>query len=246
MSCNDPIPPNPTREWQRVENICITDNITIDPKQSLFLKMQYKGNILQYKKNSTSMTKNQQYSLIAQGKWLLRKKTYATQSATYTNPNTNSLYRPNKINIDVNNGNLPTIKPPSNCKQAIIPLASDLPEVLSNITGNAPVLPPVPPIVIPTNQLIAGLAGLPSGNSVISNVIENGGSLRCNIQENPCTGKIIKYIQASECYSVSCSDVPRGSINYLCYIPRPLYYPRQKTTMNTTDSKWPYGSKLIR
>jgi len=244
MSCNQN-PPNPTREWQRVENRCVTDNTTIEPKQALVLGMQYKGNILQYKKNSSMLTKNQQYSLIGQGKWLLRKKTYATQSATYTNPNTNSLYRPNKTNIDVNNGNLPTTQPPSSCKQAVIPLASDLPEVLSNITGN-PVLPPVPPVVIPTNQLIAGLAGLPSGSSLLSNVIANGGSLQCNIQENPCTGKIIKYIQESQCYSVSCSDIPQGSLNYLCYVPKQLYYPRQKTTMNTSDSKWPYGSKLIR
>jgi hypothetical protein len=244
MSCN-PNPPNPTREWQRVENRCVTENRTVKPIQALVLGMQYKGNILQYKKNSNPMTKNQKYSLIAQGKWLLRNKTYATQSATYTNPNTNSLYRPNKTNIDVNNGNLPTTEPPTSCKQAVIPLAGDLPEVLTNITGE-PVLPPIPPVVIPTSQIIGGLAGLPSGSSLLSNIIANGGSLTCNKQENPCTGKIIKYIQASECYSVSCSDIPQGNLNYLCYVPRPLYYPRQKTTMNTSDSKWPYGSKLIR
>jgi len=53
-----------------------------------------KGNILQYKDNSANITKSQKYSQIARGAWT-RKKTWATQTQSYTNPNTNSLQRIN-------------------------------------------------------------------------------------------------------------------------------------------------------
>jgi hypothetical protein len=52
-----------------------------------------KGNVLQYKKNSSQLTKNQRYSQIAKGLWTNRTKTWATQSDTYTNPNMTSLQR---------------------------------------------------------------------------------------------------------------------------------------------------------
>jgi hypothetical protein len=54
-----------------------------------------KGNVLQYKKNSSSLTKNQRYSQIAKGMWTNRTKTWATQSDKYTNPNMTSLRRVN-------------------------------------------------------------------------------------------------------------------------------------------------------
>ena len=56
-------------------------------------QMLEKANVLQYKKNSANLTKNQKYSLIARGKWINRTKTYATQSDICSNPNTNSLKR---------------------------------------------------------------------------------------------------------------------------------------------------------
>jgi hypothetical protein len=65
--------------------------------------MLLKGNILQYKKNSSSLTKNQRYTQIAKGMWTNRTKTWATQSATYTNPNTGSLLRVNSVVLDPSN-----------------------------------------------------------------------------------------------------------------------------------------------
>jgi len=117
--------PNPTRVWSRVQNQCtyIQDNDSYDSvyipllnkngtllDASLIQKQIQKGNILQYKNNNFGMTKNQKYSKIAKGMWNTRKKGYATQSQTYTNPNTNSLKRiniPENISLNGNPTNLP-------------------------------------------------------------------------------------------------------------------------------------------
>jgi hypothetical protein len=108
----NPVPP---RFWYRVENSCVyppppnlTDYTVYIPltKQNVTpLQAQYeeqmllKGNILQYKNNSANLTKKQKYSQIAKGFNNSRKKCYATQSQTYTNPNTSSLLRVNYVNI---------------------------------------------------------------------------------------------------------------------------------------------------
>jgi len=105
-----PIPP---RVWSRVQNQCtyVVDisynsiyvpliNQTLPPTEAIFYDKQInKGNILQYKGNSSRLTKNQKYSQISKGLWCNRTKSYATQSQTYTNPNTTSLQRINAINI---------------------------------------------------------------------------------------------------------------------------------------------------
>jgi hypothetical protein len=106
-----PIPP---RVWSRVQNPC-TYSITDNSYNSIYIpltnqtvslaqanleeKIQYKGNILQYKNNSSRITKNQKYSQISKGLWCNRTKVYATQSQTYTNPNTTSLARVNYTTI---------------------------------------------------------------------------------------------------------------------------------------------------
>lgn len=78
MSClGENYNPTITRVWERVENVCTFD----DPDN-----MKHKANILQYKKNSGNMTKKERYSRIAQGKWNLRKTSWATQTQTVTNP----------------------------------------------------------------------------------------------------------------------------------------------------------------
>ena len=102
MSClGNPYNPTPTRIGSRVGNIC--SNAITDQEK-------YKGNILQYKKNSSNLTKQQRYALIAQGKWTSRTKTSATQSATYTNPNTSNLKRVNVTSNIYLNGT-PTTNP---------------------------------------------------------------------------------------------------------------------------------------
>jgi hypothetical protein len=113
MSCLAPgYNPNPTRTWSRVQSSCslVIPTIPTTPitnVEVIALQMLKKGNILQYKANSSNLTKQQQYSLIAQGKWINRTKTWATQgtsssknntpvmstSSDYTNPNTHNLPR---------------------------------------------------------------------------------------------------------------------------------------------------------
>ena len=104
MSYN-PIPP---RAWSRVESRCTfidpSDNYTsafipiinktVSQAQADYeMKMLYKGNILQYKSNSARFTKSQLYSQLAKCAGPNRTKVFATQSDTYTNPNTSGLLR---------------------------------------------------------------------------------------------------------------------------------------------------------
>ena len=83
--------PNPPRVWSRVQNPCtFNTNNTIDQDID---KQIYKGNILQYKGNSASLTRSQRYSQLARMAGPNRTKVFATQTQTYTNPNTNGLLR---------------------------------------------------------------------------------------------------------------------------------------------------------
>ena len=88
--------PVPTREWSRVQGIC---SLNVNPTINTNLlntdyQMKEKGNILQYKQNSGNLTQKQKYSLIAQGKWVNRNTTWATQSSRgYTDPNVQKLQR---------------------------------------------------------------------------------------------------------------------------------------------------------
>ena len=126
MSCLGPgYNPNPQRAWSRVQNQC---TYNLDPPTAVYIpltrqtinlqdyqndkKMLLKGNILQYKKNSSNLTKQQRYSQIAKGLWTNRTKSWASQSETSTNPNTSSLLRVNYETIPLMN----TITDPFGCK----------------------------------------------------------------------------------------------------------------------------------
>ena len=92
--------PVPTKEWYRFENQCVYNtqslgSIIKNKKLAYEIAVLDKGNVLQYKKNSSNLTKNQRYSQIARAAWANRKKTWATQSQTYTNPDTTSNKRVN-------------------------------------------------------------------------------------------------------------------------------------------------------
>lgn len=109
--------PQPPRAWSRVNNQCTFEtsrslNDGYDPLIFKRVAQIKKGNVLQYKKNSSQLTKQQRYSQIAKGLWTNRTKTWATQSDIYTNPNTTSLKRVGYI--EVVNPN-PRIKDPFNC-----------------------------------------------------------------------------------------------------------------------------------
>ena len=85
------LPPNPARTWDRFENRCVSDALNFSPNASYVpllgqyltpnevineFEMLNKGNILQYKKNSSNLTKNQRYSQIAKRKWTNRTTTW--------------------------------------------------------------------------------------------------------------------------------------------------------------------------
>ena len=110
----NPIPP---RVWSRVQDRCTyVDSSSNAYYQSVFIplpaipftqqpmplaeanyqeKLLYKGNILQYKGNSSQLTKKQKYTQLAKGFGPSRTKVFATQTQTYTNPNTTGLHRVN-------------------------------------------------------------------------------------------------------------------------------------------------------
>jgi hypothetical protein len=111
MSNNNynPIPP---RVWSRVQSTCTyingsnnsdyspvyipLTNQTVPLAQAIYEdKLIYKGNILQYKGNSSRLTKKQKYTQLAKCFGPNRTKVFATQSQTYTNPNTTGLIRIN-------------------------------------------------------------------------------------------------------------------------------------------------------
>ena len=110
MSYN-PVPP---RVWSRVQNPCtfivpgstytesyipLTGQTVSQDEANYEDKLIYKGNILQYKGNSSRLTKSQKYAQLAKGFGPNRQKVFATQSQTYTNPNTTGLLRVNYTTI---------------------------------------------------------------------------------------------------------------------------------------------------
>jgi hypothetical protein len=100
--------PVPERVWPRVQSSCTVSN---NNNNKVFLpltketvtqaeadyakKILYKGNILQYRANSSFLTKNQKYSQLSKCMGPNRTKVFATQSQTYSNPNTHNLLRVN-------------------------------------------------------------------------------------------------------------------------------------------------------
>jgi hypothetical protein len=102
-----PIPP---RVWSRVQSQCtyivpdssynsayipITGQTVSQAQADYEMQLFNKGNILQYKGNSSRLTKKQKYSQLAKCFGPNRTKVFATQSQTYTNPNTSGFLRVN-------------------------------------------------------------------------------------------------------------------------------------------------------
>lgn len=107
--------PKPERVWSRVQDICtyivpestytntyipLTKQTVSQEQANYQEKLLYKGNILQYKGNSSCLTKNQRFSKLAKGLGPNRTKVFATQSETYTNPNTTGLLRVNYTTLN--------------------------------------------------------------------------------------------------------------------------------------------------
>lgn len=262
MSCyNNCYLPNPPRAWSRVQNSCSlnTDDSNsgvvqlpysnkIIPVASLGLElaMLNKGNVLQYKANSSNLTKAQKYSKIAQGQWVNRNTTWATQSTRgYTNPNTTSLKRSgNVVNIAIDpiTGAIigPTAAPPT-CPQSVIPINNGVP---SNGGGGSDVDDPnIPPPVEPTPGSNTFPDTIPD-TPVEPIVIQDGGILICSVQENICTGETKSSLSQQLCNPTSDSDVP-GTIQELCWNDgTPTWYPRSRYVMTNSANKWPVNATL--
>jgi hypothetical protein len=207
--------PKPTRVWSRVQNRCSTNtdnsslvyvpltNQTMTQADANYKTQMYiKGNVLQYKNNSSSLTKQQKYSLIAKGKWV-GKKAYATQSDIYTNPNTTSLLRVNYSNI------------------------------------------PFPNVIVGYPNNVSGpfQYNVPNPFDCSTNLLQDGGNLVCNAVVNPCSGEIIQTFKEEQCFPTTCSNVP-GQIQYLCWDPKiQTWFPKDRTTMSNSGTKWPQGYK---
>ena len=108
MSCSYPnnFVPNPSRLWSRFENNCDICS-TGQCGEYGELAMRRKAEILQYNQNNkNTLTKSQRWSKISTNNSLLRKKSFATQSPIYTNPNTSTYPTSNNtivVNCSTNN-----------------------------------------------------------------------------------------------------------------------------------------------
>ena len=243
--------PMPPRAWSRVQNSCsliTTDESAIVPIDVLAEKnaMLNKGNILQYKANSSNLTKSQRYSKIAQGKWTNRNTTWATQSTRgYTNPNNTSLKRSgNVVNIAIDpitGAIIGETSAPVTCPTTIIYVNEGLP---SNSGGGGVNNPEMPPPVEPTpesNTFPEIIEEVP----VEPIVIQDEGILICSVQENVCTGETKSSISQQLCNPTTDSDVP-GSIQLLCWNDgTPTWYPRQRYIMSNSTNKWPTNYKFF-
>jgi hypothetical protein len=200
MSCLGPnYNPIPPREWNRFESECTYNNFGITPSASLQLAFNKKGNILQYKKNSANLTKKQIYSQIARGMYTNRTTTWATQTESYTNPNTRNLLRANAVPVSIPLNQIPYLYP-----------------TCANLVNTT------------TNTL----------------TILDGGTLNCNIIQNPCTGQQTYIGRRNICYPTSDSNVPGPG--FLCYDDsQQTYYPKVRRTYLAGSSKWPVNSKFI-
>lgn len=247
-NCYLPVPP---RAWSRVQNSCSVIAPTNDTDNA-FVKVPYtnevvpyvelgprlamlnKGNVLQYKKNSSNLTQWQKYSKIAKGQWVNRTTTWASQSTRgFTDPNTQQLQRVGGTPGTTN----------SYCPKPLPPLNPVLPSTQGGGGGpDGPPLPPPPPNppVNPGN-VIPVVPAPPPDEPVI---FPDFGNLVCGTYENLCTGTVIAPIKLSNCNPTTDSDVP-GPIEELCWNDgNPTWYPRQRYIMSNSTDKWPINAVL--
>ena len=262
MSCYNPNAylPQPPRAWSRVQNSCTFVNnnnsdLVVDPYTKELvplaiyaqrMQMLEKGNVLQYKANSSQLTKNQRYSKIATGQWTNRTKVWATQKIQgYSNPNTSSLKRVGEENIAIDPITGAIIGPttlPVTCPEPITPNNPTLP---SNGGGGSDINDPnIPPPIEPSpgSEVFPDIT---PDTPVEPIVIQDGGNLICSIQENVCTGETKTHEQPQSCYPTTDSDVP-GPIQELCWNDgTQSWYPRQRHIMTNSLNKWPVNAHLV-
>jgi hypothetical protein len=247
-----PVPPN---AWYRVQNSCSlvtgpdpTDGFVTVPYSGQVvpyveigqrLAMLSKGNVLQYKKNSSNLTKQQRYAQIAKGQWTNRTKSWATQSTRgYTNPNTSSYIREGSTNVTSNG--TPTTAPVT-CPALDFLINNVLPFNIAGGFGPTKIPPPIPPKNPNTNDNVLPLVPVATPADT---VIQDFGNLVCGSYQNLCTGEFLKPFKLENCHPTSDSDVP-GQIQDLCWNDgTPTWYPRQRYVMNNSGDKWPVNAPL--
>ena len=233
------VTPQPPRVWYRVQN----PFIELSPLEADKIAMLNKGNVLQYKANSSNLTKAQKYSNIAKG--LNNNTTWATQSTRgYTNPNTTSLKRTgNVVNIEIISSTGDVIGPtlePLTCPKPIITINENLP--FNNGTGGG-INPDIPLPVNPTpgSNVFPNIIPVIPAEPV---VIQDGGVLICSVQENVCTGETKSTLSQKLCNPTTDSNVP-GPIQELCWNDgTQTWYPRQRYIMTNSGNKFPYNYKF--
>lgn len=230
--------PMPPRAWSRVQRP--TSCSPID-------QMALKGNVLQYRNNSSQLTKLQRYSKIAKGQWINRNTTWATQSAYgggYTNPNSKSLKRVNDehLAIDVQTGQvLGATLLPLSCP-SVTP--TNTPEALPSVVSSSSTVPSIPPAVSPSSTAVSFPSVIPEPD-VLPMVISNGGSLICSVFENACTGQSYQTLSQQLCHPTTDSNVP-GKMQELCWNDGvQTWNPKYNVTMSSSGNKWPVNAQLV-
>jgi hypothetical protein len=253
--------PQPPRAWNRFENSCtyfpptqsnpdaliyvplLKKTITVG-ELAYINELYKKGNVLQYKANSSNLTKQQRYAQIARGLWTNRTTTWATQSDTYSNPNTQSLRR-------VNYGTIPLIPGSQNVSGSLCPPIPVTPQydVLPSTvvpepgTEEPPIDPPPeePPVGEESKLMPSYITPAQPEQSPL---IADGGNLICSQVADICTGDIIKDLGGTvQCAPTTASDVP-GIPQELCWNDGlQTYYPRQHLNYGTSGDKFPENYK---
>lgn len=240
--------PNPPRTWSRVQLPC--GNLNLSSADYEKYLMVNKGNILQYKRNSASLTKKQIYSLMAKKMWTNRNTTWATQNDRgYSNPNTKMLKRNNTTNIaiDTTTGTIlgdtsqPTTCPSTNTSSN----NNVLPQNVGPTNPNDNPDPELPPPVENTSTTGTGLPSTPNTDTPPEPiVVADYGTLACNTTEIPCTSYSETHQSNNFFHPTSDSDVP-GSIQNLYWNNKTqTWFPKQMRTMNTSNNKWPTTTGL--
>lgn len=246
--------PQPPRLWERTNATCeilfqnIDENANVYfpyfdknvpvSKLSYLKKMLYKGNILQYPSQCTSVgfTKRMNYARIAKGFGKYRKKGWATQTHSYTSPNPNLLHR-KQFSITSNNlnGEIQIL----DCK---LPFTEDVvfPDPSNPISDlENPIFPPIN-TPVDTDSYEYPITPI---QPIINDSVIEGGNLQHCTRGNICSGEIREFAKKIPCFPTSASDVPGPIIN-LCYPSNfPAFNPRVRKTYTASSTKWPINAK---
>ena len=100
-NCQPEFIPHPPRLWSRYQGDCGAQNSDCSMNccftgwdvscNSAELDMRRKAEVFKYKKNDAELTKKQKWAQMVRGNGPSRKKVWATQSVSYTDPNAQNL-----------------------------------------------------------------------------------------------------------------------------------------------------------